>query len=169
MDSFAEFYEVLYTSSAGCYVHYKSEEPLDEIPEISAEEVLEQIKHLRSGKAADAKGIFAEMIKLSGATLAEILAEIFNDILMGRGEVPDVWKKNRLRVLFKKGDVKSLENYRPISILPILLKLFSRVLLARIGAKLTEAQSPDQAGFRHSYGCDDHLFALTMLYEKCHE
>ena len=60
----------------------------------------------------------------------------------------------------------NLENYRPISILPILLKLFSRVLCARIANILSKAQTLDQAGFRPGYSCDDHLFALTMLYEK---
>ena len=124
---------------------------------------------MKNGKAAAAKGVIAEMVKLGGTTLAEVLAETFTDVLMGKGEVPEVWKKTRLEVLFKKGDVKSLENYRPISILPILLKLFSRVLLARIGDTLHRAQSGDQAGFRQGFGCDDHLFTLTMLYEKCQE
>jgi hypothetical protein len=101
--------------------------------------------------------------------LAELLADIFNDILKRRGDVPQQWKKTRLRVLFKKGDVRCPENYRPISILPILLKLFSRVLLGRISEVLGKAQSVDQAGFRPTFGCEDHLFTLTMLYEKSQE
>ena len=50
-----------------------------------------------------------------------------------------------------------------------MLKLFSRVLLARIADQLNRGRSVDQAGFRHSCGCDDHLFTLTMLHEECNE
>ena len=70
-----------------------------------------------------------------------MMAEIFNDILQGKGDVPDQWKKSRLCVLFKKGDVRSMENYRPISILPIVLKLFSRVVLSRTSEVLNGGQS----------------------------
>ena len=136
---------------------------------MNAGEVAKQIKELKNGKAADEKGIIAEMLKHSGDGLPEVLADIFNDILKGGGGVPDDWKKTRLKVLFKKGDIRNPENYRPISILPIMLKLFSRVLLGRISHVLAKAQSADQAGFIPSFGCDDHLFALTMLHEKCHE
>ena len=44
-------------------------------------------------------------------------------------------------------------NYRPISILPILYKLFSRVLDARLKVLLSKTQSVDQAGFKKGFGC----------------
>ena len=34
---------------------------------------------------------------------------------------------------------------------------------------LTAEQSPDQAGYRQGYSCDDHLFAITMIAEICNE
>ena len=83
--------------------------------------------------------------------------------------VPDYWKASSIRVLFKKGDDRLPENYRPICIIPILYKLFSRVLCARIRDRLNAEQSCDQAGFRPDYSCDDHLFAATILAEKCNE
>ena len=83
--------------------------------------------------------------------------------------VPDYWKSSSIRVLFKKGDQRLPENYRPICIIPVLYKLFSRVLAGRIKDKLLEAQSEDQAGFRPGYSCEDHLFAITLLAEKYNE
>ena len=65
--------------------------------------------------------------------------------------------------MFKKGDPKLLENYRPITILPILYKVFSRVLNERLKSILKRAQSV--AGF----SCDDHLFTVAMLHEKMAE
>ena len=35
--------------------------------------------------------------------------------------------------------------------------------------QLDSWQRPDQAGFRHGYCTDDHLFTLTALQEKCNE
>ena len=69
----------------------------------------------------------------------------------------------------KKGDPKVLDNYRPISVISIIYKVFSKVLNERIKKTLDKEQSPDQAGFRATYGCDDHLFVLTFLYERCAE
>lgn len=109
------------------------------------------------------------MLKCAGEPLVEAIAELFDDVIQCHGEVPARWKETRLRVLFKSGDARCPDNYWPISILPILLKLFSRVMHARIADLLTSAQSHDQAGFRGGYSCDDHLFTLTLLHEKCSE
>lgn len=83
--------------------------------------------------------------------------------------IPSDWKRTCIKILYKKGVPQLPENYRPISILPILYKLFRQVLLARIQESLDAAQSCDQAGFRSGFSCDDHLFATCMLFEKCRE
>ena len=72
-------------------------------------------------------------------------------------------------VLFKKGETTEPENYRPIAILPILYKVFAKLLDRRIGHVLERAQSVDQAGFRRSFGCEDHLFSVVLLAEKLRE
>ena len=56
-----------------------------------------------------------------------------------------------------------------VCIIRILYKLFSRVLYGRVKETLIAEQSQDQAGFRPGYSCDDHLFAITLLVEKCNE
>ena len=58
------------------------------------------------------------------------------------------------------------KNYRPICLLPILYKLFSRVVRQRVQHILDAAQSPDQAGFRSGFSCDDHLLTLALVLEK---
>eukprot|EP00973_Karenia_brevis_P069286 9634425-Karenia_brevis.AAC.1 len=49
--------------------------------------------------------------------------------------------------------------------LPILYKLFSRVLFSRIREQLDRAQSVDQAGFRSGFSCEDNLHAIVLLIE----
>ena len=72
-------------------------------------------------------------------------------------------------MIFKKGDKQIPENYRPICITPIMYRLFSKILMKRVSAKLDEAQSNDQAGFRPGFSTTDHLFALTILCGKVNE
>ena len=61
------------------------------------------------------------------------------------------------------------QNYRPIAIIPILYKLFSRLIYNSLETKLDQPQCPDQAGFRHNYSTEDHLYTTTILHEKADE
>eukprot|EP00973_Karenia_brevis_P032316 4453566-Karenia_brevis.AAC.1 len=70
-----------------------------------------------------------------------------------------------LTVLHKKGDTKILDNYRPISLLRIFYKLFTRVVYSRIRGTLEAAQCCDQAGFRSGYCCEDHLQTIVLIVE----
>jgi hypothetical protein len=83
--------------------------------------------------------------------------------------VPKYWKSSKITVIFKKGDKQLPENYRPICITPILYRLYSKILLKRIHDKLEAAQSRDQAGFRSTFGCLDHIFTLAQVAEKANE
>eukprot|EP00959_Pyramimonas_sp_CCMP1952_P005197 109261-Pyramimonas_sp.AAC.1 len=87
---------------------------------------------MSNGKSADARGVVAELLKEGSDKLLLAIAGLFSDILHPNAELPEYWRHSRLKVLFKKGDPKSVDNYRPIAILPILYKLFSRVVLGRI-------------------------------------
>ena len=97
------------------------------------------------------------------------LASLFADILDPVMEPPKKWRETRLLVLHKKGDKKDANNYRPISMLSILYKVFSKIVCNRIRWILDKAQPVDQAGFRPGFGCDDHLLAMTIIWEQCNE
>ena len=71
--------------------------------------------------------------------------------------------------LVQKGDKHQPENYRPITLLLILYKLFSRMVHARIKTILEAAQPVDQAGFRAGFSCTDHLFTISQIAEKMNE
>ena len=90
-------------------------------------------------------------------------------VLKPGAQIPSSWSSSSIRVLSKKGDRKIAGNYRPVCIIPILYKLFSRIVCERIKETLLSEQAEDQAGFRPGYGCEDHLFTITMLAEKCSE
>ncbi|VDL69849.1 unnamed protein product [Nippostrongylus brasiliensis] len=70
---------------------------------------------------------------------------------------------------FTKGDKEDLENYRPITLLPVLYKLFTRCILARIRGTPEEAQPIEQAGFRKVYSTLDHILTCCRLIEVAQE
>ena len=165
---FADFYADLYrTRECNSPPHFVLNDIVSE--RISLDDVRKQLHAMASRKAADSKGIVAELLKHSSDKLLEAIALLFEDVVKPQAMPPESWKQTRLKVLFKKGDPRNVENYRPISVLPILYKLFSKVICAKIRVILDRAQSVDQGGFRSGFACDDHLFALTLLSEKCSE
>jgi len=72
-------------------------------------------------------------------------------------------------LLHKKGETTDIKNYRPISLLPIMYKVFSHILLRRIGGTLDFHQPREQAGFRAGFSTIDHLQVLNQLQEKANE
>ena len=84
------------------------------------------------------------------------MVDIFNDVLL-RKCTPKAGRESRIKVLLKKGDARVLDNYRPITILPILYKAFTRIFTERVKHRLDSQQSVDQAGFRAGFSADDHF------------
>ena len=109
------------------------------------------------------------MLKHGGDILREHLLQLYNDMLQPNAKPPDTWRQSTISIIFKSGDPQLPNNYRPISIIPLLYKLFARLLYNRIGPHLDKHQTPDQAGFRHDYSTDDHLYTTSLIHERSHE
>ena len=83
--------------------------------------------------------------------------------------MPEIWNEAIIILLHKKGDQKNISNYRPISLLNNIYKLFTKIITNRITRTLDENQPREQAGFRRGFSTIDHLHAVNQLIEKCAE
>ena len=72
-------------------------------------------------------------------------------------------------LIFKKSNKYKLENYRPISLLSVLYKLFTRIITQRLTNKLDTHQPRKQAGFRRGFSTMDHRQVMKTLMEKVNE
>jgi hypothetical protein len=63
--------------------------------------------------------------------LAEVLANLFNKIFLG-DDIPESWKISRIIPLHKKGNKGLAENYRPISNICSIAKIYEKLILKRI-------------------------------------
>lgn len=65
--------------------------------------------------------------------------------------------------------IRRLDNYRPISLLSHIYKLFTRIMVNRLKKKLNNYQTRVQAGFWSGFNTCEHFQALKILIEKCNE
>ena len=78
--------------------------------------------------------------------------------------------ENALIVLIhKNGNTSDIKNYRSISLLPIMCKVFSNILLQRMIRTLDFRQPREQARFWAGYSTIDHLHVINQLQEKANE
>jgi hypothetical protein len=136
--------------------------------EISVEELKFVVDSMKSGKATGADELPIDLFKLCSDVGLETLSEIFN-LILEKEEVPVNWCESEIILLFKSGDKCEIGNYRPISLIPHLCKLFMKVLMFRIGDVLNKEQPPEQAGFRSNFSTIDHIFTMNQIIEKCNE
>ena len=82
---------------------------------VSLEEVFKKLSKLNPSKAAGPDGLHCKLLYELCDVLCEPLAGFFNRSLQ-EDEVPDQWRQAHVSPIFKKGDKKKAENYRPVSL-----------------------------------------------------
>ena len=99
-------------------------------PRILPSEVRVAIEGMKKGTAPGPDNITADFLRAGGHNLHVLLATHMTSYLH-KEKIPDQWRTSRTVILFKKGDPKDLRNYRPICLLSILYKLFTKIILLR--------------------------------------
>ena len=136
-------------------VHNNNTNEMMRIPKITTEEL--------QGKSPDSNGIRAEDIKACDDETREMVRQIFNEIIKQNEITPEAWKKVKIKVIHKKGDVENVSNYRPICSLPALYRLFSTMLYGRLYPVLDQKHAEDQAGFRKSHQTTERCQFLCIV------
>ena len=111
-----------------------------------ADEIEEIIKDFDNGKASDIPII---IVKRSARIISPVLAKIYNKN-MADGIFPEKFKTGKITPVYKKGNAELLENYRPVSTLPIFGKIFEKIIYSRLYSFLTArgVLNCNQFGFR---------------------
>ena len=99
--------------------------------ETTPDEVEKIIGKLDSKKAADIYGMSSNLIKEGGTVIAEIITFLFN-MSIAQGKFPDVLKNAKIIPIHKGDSRLEMSNYRPISLLPTLSKIFEKLMYSRL-------------------------------------
>ena len=140
----------------------------EELPDITVEETNAAVDEMKNKKSPGEDGVPIEAINVGGDTLLKTITALFNKCLELE-KIPKAWENAVITLLHKKGDITKLENYRPISLLSTLYKLFMKIIAKRNTRKLDFYQPVEQAGFRSGYSTNDHLQVVRTLIEKCNQ
>ena len=79
------------------------------------------------------------------------------------------WKNAVVVPVPKKGDLKCCDNWRGISLLDVVGKLFARIIQERLQSLAEKVLAESQCGFRKGRGCSDMIFVARQLLEKSRE
>ena len=132
---------------------------------ISEFNVVNIIKSLKPSKAKDVFGMDTNMVKDLGSALAPPLASSIN-LSISTGDFPKAWKSAIVTPVFKSGESTSLNNFRPISILPAISKVAEKWVAEQIVQHLNSSSSSLHAmqfGFRSNHSTET---ATCLFVEK---
>ena len=134
---------------------------------ITLEEVTDCIESSKKGKAAGPDNVRIEYLSELPSEGLQFLCSLFNKIL-DSGIVPDDWTVGIILPLFKKkGAPEDPNNYRGITLLSCISKLFTAILNHRINKFMNEngLLGSEQAGFRSGQSTMDHVFVLHHILD----
>ena len=90
------------------------------------EKILGKFKTSKSS-GFGANGIASHFSKIGLPVIIESLSDIFN-LSIATGVFPDSWKIARVVPIFKSGQANERSNYRPISVLPCVSRVFEKII-----------------------------------------
>ena len=137
----------------------------DDGPPILSAEVRNAIKESQEGKAPGDDGITLEMIKLLEDFGIEKLTDLYNEIY-STGEFPEELLKSVYITLPKTARATDCSNFRTISLMPHVLKIFLKIIQTRINSKIDKEVGPTQFGFRPGSGTREGIFSFNIIAQK---
>ena len=130
--------------------------------EIKESYVFKQLRSISVSKATGIDEIPAKLLKIAGVYISSSLAHICN-VSLKKGKVPDEWKAAKVTPIYKGGDKGDLNNFRPISVLPIISKILERSVHNQLYAYVQDRNilSSEQSGFRPNHSTQTALIDVT--------
>ncbi|PFX18917.1 RNA-directed DNA polymerase from mobile element jockey [Stylophora pistillata] len=125
----------------------------------------EIMRNMKTNKAIDHDLIPARAEKDSTQVLCEPYCTLFNYIL-DVGKIPKQWRRGEITPVYKKDCNLSKDNYRPITILPSLSKVFETLIHSRFSPRFRNILHKFVFAFRKHHGCDTALLRLTEEWRK---
>ncbi len=93
--------------------------------------ILQALASFKKGKAPAPDSTPIDFIKLLDANNLRILLQAINEAY-SKGKPQASWKVAKIMCIFKKGDSSLPENYRPISLLDVVYKLYAKLIRKRM-------------------------------------
>ena len=150
-----------------CYLMYlnrQNENTTFNLEEVNSRTGFFHLSNLSKSKATGLDGISARLLRECPDLISESLTLIFNRSI-NTGIFPDEWKYAKVIPIHKHGKRNCTDNYRPISIIPVVAKVFERIIYNQLSLFFSEngLLNNCQSGFRGLHS------TVTALLEATNE
>ena len=134
--------------------------------EIEKGEIAKYLRNLKNSNTGGSDGIVGELLKYGGSGMVDFLEQLFL-VIWQEEIVPRQWREGLIVNIFKKGDREDPANYRGITLLSVVGKVFCKILKNRLVQCLDKerALQEGQAGFRSNRSCMDNVYTLNEIVQ----
>ena len=132
------------------------------LKKVEASSVLKLLNGVKINKATGIDKISNRILKLAAPVIYKNLTDLFN-LSITSGVFPSDWKIAKVSPLFKSGDLTDANNYRPISVLPTIARVFERLIFDQLYTYVNENNFlyTYQSGFRPLHSTLTALLDIT--------
>lgn len=141
------------------------------IPFVTTKEVRDEINKIKMKKAPGYDLVTGELLKQLPIRAMIKLTNVFNAMIRLK-HFPSLWKVAEIIMIPKPGkEPQEVTSYRPISLLPIMAKLFEKLFLKRLSIIIHSSNliPSHQFGFRNQHSTIDQIHRITDVIEKSFE
>ena len=131
--------------------------------DISEPDILKEISNLNSKKVGTLGNIPTKVLKESSNACNTVLRDIWNFEILRKQNFPQNLKLADITPVYKKKDPTLTENYRPVSVLPSVSKIFERIIQKQCSSFIDNFLSPYLCGYRKGFNTQ---YALLSRIEK---
>lgn len=124
------------------------------------------LKNLDPNKAPGPDKIHGKILKNCAKNLAAPLALLFQTSYY-TCSIPSEWKVANVVPVFKKGSKNAVQNYRPISLTSLVMKVYERVIASEVLSIVEGKIEPRQHGFLPLKSCESQLIPFTDSLARC--
>ena len=131
---------------------------------VSRLEVEQDLKSIKRGKSTGTDNLPPGLLKDASCRISAPLAYLIN-LSLQTGTFPTDWKQAKIVPIHKSGSLNSFDNFRPISIPPVLSKMIEKAVHRQVMAFLEAKKliSQSQFGFRPKLSTE---LAATFLFDN---
>ena len=133
--------------------------------EVSFEKIQKEILNLNNKKASQNSVIPTKIIKENSDIFEKVLCSFINDSIKSF-TFPSCLKEADVTPIHKKGKKDKKENYRPVSILPVLSKIFERIMFIQMSAFFEDIFNKQQCGFHKGYYTQQCLLKMLEKWKR---
>ena len=149
------------------YLTFDQDIPCLKFDKIGPIFICDILKSMEPKKSKDLDGLSSHLLKFLNTTISVPLAHIFN-LSLEKGIYPDRLKSSRVVPIFKDGNSKLCDNYRPITIVSTLAKVLDKIVATKLYNHLdiNKLIYKFQFGFQKNLSTENNLLHLTNYITK---